>query len=937
MHVHVGLCSGVRERGLVMLVAGLAVAIAAGHLSAATYGPLNVSVNRMINTSYPDSNNEYLRVGNFISETDRARSLFQFDMTTAPAQSLITNCKFRAFHIGPPRGGTGTYSCVNSACYEATVRCYALNQSWNGNVTWNTRDGSAGWSSGGGALGGQLGPAYDWHGACEQWFEWNFTTRPTNGVLLKADQEGTGCGGAPTRRKGVGYPLHFPDVQATLQIDYNPPTGHPNVIRDWAVIGFYNEADGPTRLTKDFFDPTNTDPRVSESQMAARLGATYNGKTWQALSSGADTVDALVPFPGATDGTSYGFTYVKYDGAGDKTNCYLGIGSDDGVRVWLNGSLVHSNDVDRGTAADTDFVGPVTLKQGWNRLMVKADQGVGGHGWYCRLANADRTYVGNCSYFSTDSTPPTAPTSVTEQGGAEDGVPQDAVSAPSFTWSGSTDSQGSGEGVSGLIGYYVYFGDDPNGTSTTFQTGTSLAPGEQAEGTYYLRLKPTDAALNGVWETAFTFIYLVDECPDDPNKTKPGICGCGVPDDDTDADGTADCIDGCPEDPDKIEPGVCGCGVPDDDTDEDGTPDCIDGCPEDPDKIEPGQCGCGEPDTDTDGDGTADCIDGCPEDPDKIEPGVCGCGVSDVDTDGDSVPDCNDGCPEDPDKIEPGVCGCGVSDVDTDGDSVPDCNDGCLEDPDKIEPGQCGCGVPDTDTDGDGTADCNDGCPDDPDKFEPGQCGCGVPDTDTDGDSIADCVDNCPEVLNQDQTDTDGNGVGDACELPSILEAVSRKVHGPAGPFDLDVLSGTAVEPRQSSPTLLVVTLNELIDDSGLDNDDVGVSSGTVDGLAAAGNVLEVSLSGVTHASTLIVDFTGIVDLDGNGVTDTVCLGALVGDVNGDRSVNIFDLVQVRNALNQAVTAANFRSDTNADGSINIFDLVTVRNSLNTSASGSCP
>jgi len=579
----------------------------------------------------------------------------------------------------------------------------------------------------------------------------------------------------------------------------------------------------------------------------------------------------------------------------------------------------------------------VTLKQGWNRLMVKADQGVGGHGWYCRLANADRTYVGNCSYFSTDSTPPTAPTSVTEQGGAEDGVPQDAVSAPSFTWSGSTDSQGSGEGVSGLIGYYVYFGDDPNGTSTTFQTGTSLAPGEQAEGTYYLRLKPTDAALNGVWETAFTFIYLVDECPDDPNKTKPGICGCGVPDDDTDADGTADCIDGCPEDPDKIEPGVCGCGVPDDDTDEDGTPDCIDGCPEDPDKIEPGQCGCGEPDTDTDGDGTADCIDGCPEDPDKIEPGVCGCGVSDVDTDGDSVPDCNDGCPEDPDKIEPGVCGCGVSDVDTDGDSVPDCNDGCLEDPDKIEPGQCGCGVPDTDTDGDGTADCNDGCPDDPDKFEPGQCGCGVPDTDTDGDSIADCVDNCPEVLNQDQTDTDGNGVGDACELPSILEAVSRKVHGPAGPFDLDVLSGTAVEPRQSSPTLLVVTLNELIDDSGLDNDDVGVSSGTVDGLAAAGNVLEVSLSGVTHASTLIVDFTGIVDLDGNGVTDTVCLGALVGDVNGDRSVNIFDLVQVRNALNQAVTAANFRSDTNADGSINIFDLVTVRNSLNTTQSGSCP
>jgi hypothetical protein len=25
-----------------------------------------------------------------------------------------------------------------------------------------------------------------------------------------------------------------------------------------------------------------------------------------------------------------------------------------------------------------------------------------------------------------------------------------------------------------------------------------------------------------------------DDCPSDPNKTEPGICGCGVPDTDTD-------------------------------------------------------------------------------------------------------------------------------------------------------------------------------------------------------------------------------------------------------------------------------------------------------------------------------------------------------------------------------------------------------------------
>jgi hypothetical protein len=70
-----------------------------------------------------------------------------------------------------------------------------------------------------------------------------------------------------------------------------------------------------------------------------------------------------------------------------------------------------------------------------------------------------------------------------------------------------------------------------------------------------------------------------DLCPQDPDKLSPGICGCGIPDTDTDNDGAADCVDGCPTDPDKIAPGVCGCGIPDIDSDKDGLADCIDSCP----------------------------------------------------------------------------------------------------------------------------------------------------------------------------------------------------------------------------------------------------------------------------------------------------------------------------------------------------------------------
>ncbi len=226
---------------------------------------------------------------------------------------------------------------------------------------------------------------------------------------------------------------------------------------------------------------------------------------------------------------------------------------------------------------------------------------------------------------------------------------------------------------------------------------------------------------------------VVDECPNDPEKTNPGICGCGYPDTDRDGDGTVDCMDYCPDDPDKTQPGICGCNVPDD------TPNCdppctkeppSDWCPDDPDKTDPGLCGCGFPDEDRDGDGTVDCLDYCPDDPDKTEAGDCGCGVP------DDTPGCGasggtveeDECPDDPDKTEPGECGCGQADTDSDADGTADCIDSCPNDPDKTEAGDCGCGYADEDRDDDGTSDCLDYCPDDPDKTEAGVCGCGIPD-----------------------------------------------------------------------------------------------------------------------------------------------------------------------------------------------------------------
>ncbi|NLX20434.1 MAG: hypothetical protein GXY55_02025 [Phycisphaerae bacterium] len=179
----------------------------------------------------------------------------------------------------------------------------------------------------------------------------------------------------------------------------------------------------------------------------------------------------------------------------------------------------------------------------------------------------------------------------------------------------------------------------------------------------------------------------------------------------------------------------------------------------------------------------------------------------------------------------------------------------------------------------------------------------------------------------------------DDCLPPEVAAAISRKVHGGAGPFAVDVLLSNGVESRSGGPTEVVVTFDTDIEgDGGLDTADVSASSGAVVEVSISGAELAITLSGVDDASKLVLTFPGIVRVGGTTASpSTVCFGVLLGDVNGDGMTNIFDLVAVRNSLNAAVVAGNYRGDVSADGSINIFDLVAVRNNLNQTIVGTCP
>ena len=66
----------------------------------------------------------------------------------------------------------------------------------------------------------------------------------------------------------------------------------------------------------------------------------------------------------------------------------LELGSDDGVKVWLNGQLVHANNATRPAEPGQDKI-EVTLKEGWNSLLVKLTQGGGQWALCVRLRAPD--------------------------------------------------------------------------------------------------------------------------------------------------------------------------------------------------------------------------------------------------------------------------------------------------------------------------------------------------------------------------------------------------------------------------------------------------------------------------------------------------------------------------------------------------------------------
>lgn len=184
--------------------------------------------------------------------------------------------------------------------------------------------------------------------------------RDGDGVLDEEDN-------CPDLPNGPGAPVLAPSRQGFL--------------RTWLAAGPYwgTSSTDACRPSDDALVATD------EAAVAPGLGDSAGSATWTVLWSLTDRLEFLTDY-GAVDPPREVYTavYVRSESTRGLT---LALGPDDGARVWLEGEVVMDISGCQGTVVDL-FTAEVTLRAGWNRMLVKVrDQG-GAWGNYVRFLDA---------------------------------------------------------------------------------------------------------------------------------------------------------------------------------------------------------------------------------------------------------------------------------------------------------------------------------------------------------------------------------------------------------------------------------------------------------------------------------------------------------------------------------------------------------------------
>jgi CubicO group peptidase (beta-lactamase class C family) len=174
--------------------------------------------------------------------------------------------------------------------------------------------------------------------------------------------------------------------------------GERGFVRDWLIAGLFPNPvvseklpDGSSHLGfyKDYLESVGGESeallkRDMEIAFTEENGSEGKAKVISVTAGGNGVVNFDKVFGSQNFKAVYAFCHIY---SKKKQEVHFLLGSDDGVKVWVNGELVHSNYVTRGVKRGEDKFS-VNLDKGLNRVLLKVIQGDGGWGFVVEVVDA---------------------------------------------------------------------------------------------------------------------------------------------------------------------------------------------------------------------------------------------------------------------------------------------------------------------------------------------------------------------------------------------------------------------------------------------------------------------------------------------------------------------------------------------------------------------
>jgi len=166
-------------------------------------------------------------------------------------------------------------------------------------------------------------------------------------------------------------------VPALIQL-LQGPDEDVDYLKDWLVLGPFPSADLEFDFLTDIGGEQNLNPKAGQ-QVKAQDGQVLTWRSYRSKEAMVNLLEAIGKFENVT-------VYAYCEIANEELKKHGYIGSDDGVAVWINGQLVHKNNVARRVQLDQDLF-EINTKKDSNRCLVKITQGVGDWGFALRFSD----------------------------------------------------------------------------------------------------------------------------------------------------------------------------------------------------------------------------------------------------------------------------------------------------------------------------------------------------------------------------------------------------------------------------------------------------------------------------------------------------------------------------------------------------------------------